>query len=320
MRRKSAATWRTQIAPLDRCSGRPLRLFTVSVLGGVGMPDHDGRIALVTGSSKGIGKGIALRLARDGARVVLNGRDEAALKGVASRIVDEGGALPLVITGDVSDPAVIEKIAETVAADAGGVDVLVNNAWSGTHINRLENKPVEMFSNALDVSLFASLRLMQAVFPHMKKQGWGRIVNVCSLNGVNAHAYTADYNVAKEALRTLTRTAAREWFRYGIVANVVCPAARVERHDQAWGQDADVIAAEVGSRLPAGRMGDPELDIAGVISFLASEDTRFLTGNTLFLDGGAHISGVAWEPVPEEDAGNVPVEIAIHRVGIGARA
>jgi NAD(P)-dependent dehydrogenase (short-subunit alcohol dehydrogenase family) len=277
------------------------------------MPDHSGRVALVTGSSKGIGKGIAMRLARDGARLVLNGRDVAATEAVAARIVGEGGAPPLVITGDVCDPEVIERITGTVATEAGGIDVLVNNAWSGTRVNRLENKPVDMFYRALDVSLAASLRLMQAAFPHMKEQGWGRIVSICSLNGTNAHAYTADYNVAKEALRTVTRTAAREWFRYGIVANIVCPFARVERHDLAWGQDADTVAAEVGRKLPAGRMGDPELDIAGVVSFLASEDARFLTGNTLFADGGGHISGVAWEPVPEEDAGHVPVETAIHR-------
>ena len=86
-----------------------------------------------------------------------------------------------------------------------------------------------MFRAAFDVALFPALALMNAVFPLMRDRGWGRIINMASLNGVNAHLYTSDYNTAKEALRALTRSAAREWFRYGIVANIVCPGARSDR-------------------------------------------------------------------------------------------
>lgn len=273
------------------------------------------RTALITGSNKGIGRAIATRFAEEGAKVVITGRDELAAETTAAEIETRCGVRPPVVTGDIADPDFVGALYAETTALLGPIDVLVNNAWGGTRINRIENKSPAMFGAALDIAFYSSLRLMQLAFPSMRERGWGRIVNVGSLNGVNAHMLTGDYNVAKEALRALTRTAAREWFQYGIVANVICPAARVERHDNAWGADADSIAADVGRGLPAGRMGDPSLDIAGVAAFLASDDARFLTGNTLFVDGGAHISGVAWAPVAEEDAGGVPVETAIHLSG-----
>jgi NAD(P)-dependent dehydrogenase (short-subunit alcohol dehydrogenase family) len=117
---------------------------------------------------------------------------------------------------------------------------------------------------------------------------------------VNAHMGTAEYNVGKEALRTYTRTAAREWAGYGICANIICPAAASAsfRKFQAMAPD---VAATSAANNPMGRMGDPELDIGGVALFLASDDARYVTGNTLFADGGAHINGVVWIPDFAED-------------------
>jgi len=140
---------------------------------------------------------------------------------------------------------------------------------------------------------------MQAAFPHMRAKRWGRIVNVCSLNGVNAHMYTAEYNTAKEALRALTRTEAREWARHGICANVICPAA-VSVQYEAFARSNPELAARLTEQNPMGRMGDPELDIAPAVAFLCSDDARYVTGNTLHVDGGGHINGVAWAPqLPE---------------------
>ena len=136
---------------------------------------------------------------------------------------------------------------------------------------------------------------MQAALPHMKERGWGRIVNMVSLNGVNAHMGSLEYNAAKEALRALTRTAAREWAPTGITVNAIAPAAksagllpRDRRVPRARGPRR--------RRQPDGRMGDPYDDIAPVAVFLASEGCRYLTGNTLFVDGGSHINGSAWAP------------------------
>ncbi len=112
---------------------------------------------------------------------------------------------------------------------------------------------------------------------------------------MNAHMGTAEYNSAKEALRALTRTAAREWAPYGIVANVICPGAKTAASRAVFQQHPELEAAADAAN-PMGRLGDPERDIAPVALFLASEDARYLTGNTLFVDGGSHINGAAWAP------------------------
>jgi len=129
----------------------------------------------------------------------------------------------------------------------------------------------------------------------MRRQGGGRIIALCSLNGVNAHMYTAEYNSAKEALRALTRTAAREWARHNICANIICPAAATAAYE-AFRAAAPANAAALLRQNPMGRMGDPERDIGGVALFLASDDAAYVTGNTIYADGGAHINGVAWAP------------------------
>jgi NAD(P)-dependent dehydrogenase (short-subunit alcohol dehydrogenase family) len=140
---------------------------------------------------------------------------------------------------------------------------------------------------------------MQAAFPLMRAHGRGSIVNVCSLNGVNAHVGTAEYNCAKEALRALTRTAAREWAPFGIVTNVICPGARTAAFRRVAREHPEIAAVADGAN-PMGRLGDPDEDIAPVAVFLASDDARYLTGNTLFVDGGSHINGVAWTPALPE--------------------
>ena len=136
---------------------------------------------------------------------------------------------------------------------------------------------------------------MLAAHPIMKAAGYGRIVNICSLNGVNAHMGTVEYNASKEALRTATRTAAREWADTGITANVICPAAKSASFASTMSAHPELIAAADAAN-PMGRIGDCYEDIAPVALFLASEGCRYLTGNTLFVDGGSHINGSAWAP------------------------
>ncbi len=119
--------------------------------------------------------------------------------------------------------------------------------------------------------------------------------NMCSLNGVNAHIGSLEYNAAKEALRALTRTAAREWAPTGVTVNALCPAAKSQAFFRAIG-DYPELEAMADAANPMGRMGDPYDDIAPVAVFLASDASRYLTGNTLFVDGGSHINGVVWAP------------------------
>ena len=133
------------------------------------------------------------------------------------------------------------------------------------------------------------------MFPHFRAQRWGRVINLVSLNGINAHMYSVDYNAAKEAIRAITRTAAREWARHNILVNAIAPAAASPAY-VAFAAAAPDNAAEMLRQNPLGRMGDPEHDIGGVALFLASDDSDYVTGNTIFADGGSHINGVQWDP------------------------
>jgi len=134
------------------------------------------------------------------------------------------------VTTDVSNKESVLAMVDTTIKSFGRVDILVNNAWAPGRPSRLESKPEKHLDRAVRIGLYGPFWAMQAVFPHMRRQGGGRIISMCSLNGVNAHMYTAEYNSTKEALRALTRTAAREWAQYNILANIICPAA--ETHSQ----------------------------------------------------------------------------------------
>ncbi len=259
-----------------------------------------GRVAIVTGAGDGIGRGISRAFAREGARVLVADVNEAAARTVCEDIETGigGEARPLAV--DVSTADGNAAMVATALDAWGAVDILVNNAWRGGQLSRLERKPDALFEQSLAIAFFGPLAAMRAVFPGMKARGHGRIINVCSLNGVNAHVGTAEYNSAKEALRSLTRTAALEWAPHGIVANVICPAAKSAATRRVFAAHPELEAA-ADQANPMGRLGDPENDIAPVAVFLASDDARYLTGNTLFVDGGSHINGAPWQPDLPDD-------------------
>jgi NAD(P)-dependent dehydrogenase (short-subunit alcohol dehydrogenase family) len=259
----------------------------------------DGRVAIVTGAGFGIGRGIARRFAREGVAVTVAEIDVPAGERTSAD-VDALGGRGLFVATDVTDKGQCQRAVDAGLARFGRIDVLVNNAWGGGTIKRLEHKTDEDMLHGVRLGFLASHWMMQAVFPHMKRQGGGSIIQLCSLNGVNAHMYSAEYNAAKEAARALARTAAREWARLGIRVNVICPAAATEAYE-AFRAMAPANAAALLAQNPMRRMGDPEEDIGSVALFLASDDSRYLTGNTLFADGGSHINGVQWDPgLPDE--------------------
>ncbi len=252
-----------------------------------------GRTALVTGAGQGIGRGVAQRLAAEGAQVVVADINAATGAETVELIRQAGGAAEFRHC-DISDNASIEALIDALAAGEG-LHFLVNNAYIGTPPGPLESRPLADFSAALQGSFYAALVAMQRAFPHFKAQGFGRIINMCSLNGVNAHMYTAPYNVSKEALRCLTRSAAREWAAHGITVNAICPGARTPAYER-FAEAAPENAAQLLQQNPMGRMGEPDEDIGSVVAFLCSAGAGYMTGNTLFLDGGSHINGVSWLP------------------------
>lgn len=249
-----------------------------------------GKTALITGGGEGIGRAIARRFASAGAHIVIAERNAQTGAQTAADIASESGAQTVFVATDVTDKAQVYAAVNAASERFGGVDILVNNAWGGGDFARAENKTDAIMQHGLAMNLWAGFWAMQAVFPHMRANRWGRIINICSINGVDAYAGTLEYNVGKEALRTLTRTMAREWAPHQICANAICPAAATAPA-AAFIAQTPGLKDTLASVNPMGRMGDPDADIAGVALFLASEDARYTTGNTLFVDGGTHING-----------------------------
>jgi NAD(P)-dependent dehydrogenase (short-subunit alcohol dehydrogenase family) len=255
----------------------------------------DGKAAIVTGAGQGIGRGVARAFAREGAAVTIAEINTETGVAVARELQDELGATAQFVPTDVLQHADVQGMVDATLDTFERVDILVNNAYVAAPFNRLEHKSGDELLLAYRGGPLHTLWAMQAVFPHMVDQGGGRIINFVSLNGINAHMYSADYNAAKEAIRALTRTAAREWARHNVLVNAIAPAAATPAY-VAFAEAAPENAAEMLEQNPMGRMGDPERDIGGVALFLASDDSRYVTGNTLFADGGGHINGVQWVP------------------------
>lgn len=260
----------------------------------------EGKVSIVTGAGQGIGRGIARRLAGAGAAVLVAEINPESAERVAAELHGEFGVDAFWTRTDVSVKDDVSAMVSAAQERWGALDVLVNNAWGGGGFARFEHKTDDEIDRGLKVGFWGAYWAMQACFPMLRNAGGGSIVNLCSLNGVNAHQYTLEYNAAKEAVRAMTRTAAREWARHAIRCNIICPAAVTPAYE-AFERFAPDNAAELLAMNPMGRMGDPEADIGGVAVFLASDDARYLTGNTLFVDGGSHINGVSWSPgLPEE--------------------
>lgn len=246
----------------------------------------DGKVAIVTGAGQGIGRGIALVYARAGAKVVVAEWKEHRM----THTVEEIRALGAAAHGIVSDVSerdqVFAMVAETVSR-FGQLDVLVNNAQSYAPRTPLLDVTEAQLDVFIDSGIKGTLWGMQAAHPHMKGRG-GRIINFVSASGMKGEAGLGAYNATKEGIRALTRTAAREWGKDGILVNAIAPGAMTKRGQDYQQRDPEGFARAMAGR-PIGRLGDPEEDIAPVALFLAAPASRFLTGHTFLVDGGAHI-------------------------------
>jgi NAD(P)-dependent dehydrogenase (short-subunit alcohol dehydrogenase family) len=242
----------------------------------------DGKRAIVTGGGQGIGRGIALALAREGAAVALIGRTEAKLKAVAEEIREQGGCA-LALAGDVTRPDNIGQCVAHTVRELGGIDILVNNAQI-TALGPVLNVTDEAFSDCWESGPLAVFRLMRACYPHLRPGSV--IVNLGSSTSVNPQpAGRGVYAAAKAATQTLTRAAAAEWGPQGIRVIAVLPAA-TSPASEAWRKANPEEYARSMASIPLRRLGDPVQEIGPAVAFLCSPAAGYITGTTIALDGG----------------------------------
>jgi 2-dehydro-3-deoxy-D-gluconate 5-dehydrogenase len=243
----------------------------------------DGKVAWVTGAGSGIGEAAALGLARAGASVVLTGRRSAPLEEVARRIKGEGGAAA-VKPGDLMLPATARRIADAVKQEFGRLDILVNNA--GMSIRKApQDYAIAEWQAVLDTNLTGAFACAQAVYPVMKQQGGGKIINIGSMYAIFGAAYAAAYAASKGGLVQMTKSLANAWAKDNIQVNTVLPGWIDTELTQAARRQMEGLHDRVLRRTPAGRWGVPE-DLAGIAVFLSAPASDFVTGASVPVDGG----------------------------------
>lgn len=243
-----------------------------------------GKTAIVSGASQGIGRALALALAEEGAKVVVSARQLDKLETLAAEIEQKGSrAIP--VRCDATNTADILKVAEA-AEEFGGADILCNIAQGAMSYRELADCDEDFMHLAYNSGTLASFTFMKACLPHMKKNG-GKIINCCSAAGMGAAGFGA-YAVAKEGIRALTRTAAKEWGRYKINVNCFMPLAKGE----GWGSANDSSGASmeemVTATVPLGFLATPA-QVAKTALFLALPESDYITGMTLAIDGGQYM-------------------------------
>jgi NAD(P)-dependent dehydrogenase (short-subunit alcohol dehydrogenase family) len=242
-------------------------------------PDFAGRVAIVTGAARGLGRAVAARLAGRGASVAINVRGEER----AERIARELGEAVLALPGDIAAPGVPEAIAARTLDRFGRVDILINNAALPL-TTRFEQISAEEWRQALEVNLTAPFLLTQAVLPAMKRQQYGRIVNISSTAGRMVSTLGgAHYTTSKTGLLGLTRAAAKELGRYGITVNAVCPGM-IDTELTRETAPPDTLE-RLARGYPVPRLGTA-LEVADLICFAASEQAGYITGASLDINGG----------------------------------
>lgn len=248
--------------------------------------DLMGKVALITGASRGIGQAIAEAYAAAGAKVVLSSRKADGLNTAADAIRSAGGEA-LAVTAHNGDKAALQALVKSATEAYGRIDVLVNNAATNPHFGTLLEAEDSLWQKTLEVNLMGNVWLTQAVVPVMKAQGGGKIVNIASVNGIRPGRMQGIYSITKAAVINLTQTLAMELADANIQVNAIAPGLVQTRFAQAiWENES--LREGIVDRTPAGRIGQPN-DIAGMALYLAAPASDWTTGQVFVVDGGLSI-------------------------------
>ena len=247
----------------------------------------DGKVALVTGGSRGIGRGAALALADAGADVIVNYHTRRDAADEVVKLIEAKGRRALAVQADVADRAQVEHMVETALGTFGKIDVLLSNAVSSTRKTFLETD-LETLQRTMDVAFYGNFHVCQTVARQMVKQGGGgSIIIVGSVHAIYPLRKAFDYNVAKAALHHMANIMANELSAYRIRVNIVVPGWIDTPGERKWVPDDELYRQ--GAQLPWGRLGTPE-DVARVVVFLASDAAEYVSGSTYHVDGALAVS------------------------------
>ena len=260
----------------------------------------DGKIAIVTGGAKGLGYGISRAMAKEGATLLITGRDGAATEKVAAEIRSEFGTKAIGMSADMGVKDQVESMIQRAVDEFGGLDTLVTNASTLSPNVLLEHKTDEMLADTLAMGVWGTWWAMRAAFPHLQKRGGGSVVNFYSIDADTGAWLHSDYNINKMGILGLTRSAAVEWGRFNIRVNAIAPTGLGQVFAQLV-KDVPGFMEMATSTNPLKRAGDPEKDIGPVVVFLASEMSRFVTGEMINVDGGQNLPGYVSIPHNLED-------------------
>lgn len=249
--------------------------------------DLTGKVAIVTGSSKGIGLSIAQGLAENGAKVVISSRKQTAVEEVAKQF-ESKGLEAVGIACHIGDAEQRTNLIEQTISTFGRLDILVNNAAINPYYGPLEATGEEVFDKIMDVNVKAPWLLSNLAQAYMKNEG-GSIINISSVEGLHPGFRLGLYSMTKAALIMLTKNQAKEWGKYGIRSNVVCPGLIKTKFSQALWTDEKTLGMYT-STIPLKRMATPE-EMAGLVMLLASDAGSYMTGGVYMADGGYLISG-----------------------------